>query len=139
MLELYSSHRYASRQSRRKFLQAGTLGFSGLTLAQLLRAEAAAGIKSSRKSVINIHLDGGPPQMDMIDMKPDSPSEVCGEFKPIPTVLPGFQICELMPKTAQTGRPVHRAVMGRHASGGDPQQVLSIIHAVHRGNRQFLR
>ncbi len=100
MLELYSSHRYASHQSRRKFLQAGTLGFSGLTLAQLLRAEAAAGIKSSRKSVINIHLDGGPPQMDMIDMKPDSPSQVRGEFKPIPTVLPGFQICELMPKTA---------------------------------------
>ncbi len=58
MLELYSSHRYASRQSRREFLQAGMLGISGLTLAQLLRAEAAAGIKSSRKSVINIHLDG---------------------------------------------------------------------------------
>ena len=33
-------------------------------------------------------------------MKPTSPAEVRGEFKPISTSLSGFQICELMPKTA---------------------------------------
>lgn len=91
--------------SRRGFLQIGTLGVAGLTmadltLADLLRAEAAAGIRSSRKAVINVHLDGGPPHLDMIDLKPAAPAEIRGEFQPIPTALAGFQICELLPKLA---------------------------------------
>jgi hypothetical protein len=86
--------------TRRHFLTAGALGFGGLTLADLLRAEEAAGIRSSRKSVLFIHLDGGPPQMDMIDPKPEAPVEIRGEFQPIRTKLPGLQVCELMPKVA---------------------------------------
>src|SRR5436190_16842269 len=93
-------HRHCDGLNRREFLTAGAVGFAGLTLAGLLRAEAAAGIKSSTKAVINIHLDGGPPQMDTIDLKPDAPVEVRGEFKPIATKVPGLQICELMPKLA---------------------------------------
>jgi hypothetical protein len=50
--------------------------------------------------VINIHLDGGPPQMDMIDLKPEAPAEIRGEFSPIATKIPGIQICELLPKIA---------------------------------------
>lgn len=86
--------------TRRHFLTAGALGLGGLTLADLLRAEAASGIRSSNKSVINIHLDGGPPQMDTIDLKPDAPIEIRGEFKPIATKVVGFQISEMMPKVA---------------------------------------
>ena len=96
MIELFRN----STKTRRDFLRVGATGLSGITLANLLRAEETAGIRNSRKSIINIHLDGGPPQMDMIDMKPTSPAEVRGEFKPISTSLSGFQICELMPKTA---------------------------------------
>jgi len=92
------------RSSRRSFLAAGAFGFGGLTLADLLRAEHAGGIRSSRKSVINVHLDGGPPQMDMIDMKPDAPTEIRGEFRSIPTALPGLRICELMPGLARLAR-----------------------------------
>ena len=40
--------------TRRTFLTAGALGFGGLTLANLLRAEAAAGIGSSNKAIINL-------------------------------------------------------------------------------------
>src|SRR5207253_9030214 len=87
--------------TRRGFLTAGALGFAGLTLADLLRAEAAAGIRSSHKAVINVHLDGGPPQLDTIDLKPQAPPELRGEFRPIATRLPGLQVCELMPKIAQ--------------------------------------
>jgi hypothetical protein len=93
-------YRHCDGINRRGFLTAGALGMGALTLADLLRAEAAAGIKSSTKAVINVHLDGGPPQMDMIDLKPDAPVEIRGEFKPIATKLLGFQICELMPKVA---------------------------------------
>lgn len=85
---------------RRSVLKAGVLGFAGLTLADLLRAEAKAGVRASTKSVINIHLDGGPPHMDMIDMKPEAPVEIRGEFSPISTRVPGIQVCELMPKLA---------------------------------------
>ena len=82
------------------FSRAGSVGVGGLMLSDLLRAEAAAGTGSSSKSVINIHLDGGPPQLDTIDMKPHAPREIRGEFLPIQTKLPGFQICELFPKLA---------------------------------------
>jgi hypothetical protein len=87
---------------RRSFLRAGIFGTSSLlTLPSLLRAEAAAGIGSSRKAVINIHLDGGPPQMDLIDPKPDAPSEIRGEFASIPTALPGVHVSELLPLLAR--------------------------------------
>jgi hypothetical protein len=100
--------------TRRQALVAGALGAGGLTLADLLRAEAAAGIKSSTRSVINIHLDGGPPHLDMIDLKPDAPVEIRGEFKPIATKLPGVQVCELMPRIA---RSAHRFVFIRSLVG----------------------
>src|SRR5436309_5399830 len=93
-------YRHCDGLTRRHFLTAGALGFGGLTLADLLRAEAMAGIRSSSKAVINIHLDGGPPHMDMIDLKPDAPVEIRGEFRPIATRVPGVQVCELMPKVA---------------------------------------
>jgi hypothetical protein len=94
------SYRHCDGISRRQFLAAGAMGLGGLTLADLLRAEAAAGIRSSSKAIINIHLDGGPPHLDMIDLKPDAPAEVRGEFKPIATKVPGLQVGELMPKLA---------------------------------------
>ena len=107
MLE-FSGNRvhHCDGQSRRSFLRAGALGFGGLTFADLLRAESEAGIGSSNKAIINIHLDGGPPQMDMIDPKPDAPSEIRGEFSSIPTSLPGVHFTELMPKLASIAHKI---------------------------------
>ena len=98
--------RNCSGVSRREFLRAGALGAAGFSLADLLAAEARAGIRSSHKAVINVHLDGGPPHLDMIDLKPDAPLQVRGEFKPISTAIPGFSICELMPRLAQSAGKV---------------------------------
>lgn len=101
MLSIHGkSFRHCDGVRRRVFLQAGVLGLGGLSLANLLRAEAAAGIGNSNKAIIQLHLDGGPPQMDMIDLKPAAPMEVRGEFQPIATALPGVAICELLPKLA---------------------------------------
>jgi hypothetical protein len=36
----------------------------------------------------------------MWDLKPEAPTEIRGEFKPIKTNVPGIQICELFPKLA---------------------------------------
>src|SRR5688572_8906854 len=91
---------YPRGPSRRRALIAGTTGFLGLTLADLLRAEEASGVRSSVKAVINVHLDGGPPQHDTIDPKPDAPEEIRGEFRDIPTTVAGLRLSELMPKVA---------------------------------------
>ena len=72
----------------------------GLSLQQLLRAESQVGIRQSHKSVIMIFLSGGPPHQDMVDLKPDAPVEVRGEFNPIRTKVPGIDICEHLPKLA---------------------------------------
>ena len=50
--------------------------------------------------MVNIHLDGGPSHLDMIDLKPECAVEIRGEFRPIDTRVPGFQVGELLPKLA---------------------------------------
>ena len=87
--------------TRRNFLQVGGMGAVGLTLPQLLRCEARAGIRNSHKSVILIYLVGGPPHQDMFDLKPDAPTEIAGPHRPISTNVPGIEISEHLPKLAQ--------------------------------------
>src|SRR5581483_5935879 len=48
-----------------------------------------------------IYLPGGPSHMDMWDIKTEAPVEFRGEFKAIPTSVPGVQICEHMPLQAR--------------------------------------
>jgi hypothetical protein len=86
--------------SRRDCLLIGSTGISGLTLSNILRAEQRAGLGRSTKAIINVHLDGGPPQLDTIDPKPLAPVEIRGEFAAIDTALPGLQICEHLPRLA---------------------------------------
>jgi hypothetical protein len=86
--------------SRRSFLQLGGLALGGLSLPDLLRCEAASGMKSSHKSVIMIFLSGGPPHQDMVDLKPDAPADVRGDFNPIRTNVPGLDVCEHLPRLA---------------------------------------
>jgi uncharacterized protein (DUF1501 family) len=92
--------RYCDGLSRRSFLTVGALGVGGLTLPGLLRAEAGAG-KKSHKSVIMVYLSGGLAHQDTFDLKPNAPAEVRGEFKPIPTNVPGVQFGEHLPRLAK--------------------------------------
>lgn len=107
---------YCDRISRRSFVQAGALGVGGLMLPDLLRAEEAAGIGKSEKSLINIFLGGGPSHTDMFDLKPNAPIEYRGEFSPIKTNVSGMEICEHMPKLATMADKyaVIRSVVGTY-------------------------
>ena len=87
--------------SRRNFIRIGALGLGGLALPQLLQAETQSGIRRSHKAVIMIYLPGGPPHQDTFDLKLEAPSEIRGEFRPIPTNVAGLQICEHLPKIAR--------------------------------------
>jgi len=88
--------------SRRSFLTMGTLGVAGLSLGDVLRLRASERQTAAPDtSVIFIWLAGGPPHMDMYDMKPDAPEEYRGQFRPIRTNVSGMDVCELMPLHAQ--------------------------------------
>jgi hypothetical protein len=86
--------------SRRDFLTIGGALLGGLSLPKLLEAETASGGNASHKAIINVFLPGGPPHIDMWDLKPDAPVEIRGEYKPIKTKVPGIEICELFPQMA---------------------------------------
>lgn len=92
--------------SRREMLRVGGLSALGLSLPMLARGRQAAAaplqnLSGKRaKSCIILFLMGGPPQHSTWDPKPDAPKEVRGEFGPISTVVPGMQLCELLPHTS---------------------------------------
>lgn len=102
-----------SRPTRRNFLQVGSVGLLGLSLEGYLAQRAAvASEKTTAKArnVIMIFLTGGPPTIDMWDMKPDAPASIRGEFQPRETSVPGVQICEHLPLLA---KEMHRVTLVR--------------------------
>lgn len=124
--------------SRRSFLEAGSLALGGLTLSQFLRmkAEAAAKPAVEDPAVILIWLQGGPSHMETYDLKPEAPVDYRGEMRPIRTVVPGMDICELLPLHAKVadrfnlirsishGFANHAGGAGRFLSGRDPIRPL---------------
>ncbi len=93
---------------RREFLQVGASSLLGFGLPSLLagRALSATGQaeRGKSRSVILVLLTGGMSHIDCLDMKPDAPAEIRGEFKPMSTAVPGIQICEHLPKLAERMR-----------------------------------
>ena len=134
MLSFWQRHREGSgRFTRRQVLQVGSLGISALSLADLLRNRAHAGVSSdiSNTSVIHVFLGGGPSHIDTFDLKPNAPSEIRGEFKPIATNLPGVTICEHLPRLAQT---LDKVAIIRSVSHNEPNH-LPASHWVMTGYR----
>jgi hypothetical protein len=89
--------------SRREILQVGGLGLLGLTLTDWFRSRGAtAGTPATTReaSCIFLFLSGGPSHFETFDPKPGAPLEIRGPYGPIPTRVPGLQICELLPQLA---------------------------------------
>ena len=98
------NHRHTIGINRREFLQVGYSGLLGVGLSSLF-AQRAAAVQNGRaaarpKSVIVIFLSGGLSQHDSLDMKPEAPAGIAGDFRPIATRVPGVQICEHLPRLA---------------------------------------
>lgn len=87
--------------SRRSFMSIGTMAVGGLTLTDLLRAEQQSGSKHGNKAVVLVYLSGGISHQDTVDLKPEAPSEIRGEFNPISTNVPGILVSEKLPLLAQ--------------------------------------
>lgn len=87
---------------RRTLLKFGTFALGGLGLGDILRLKAEAGLPpADDRAVIFLWLPGGPPHMEMYDLKPDAPSEYRGELRPIDTNVPGIEVSELLPLHAK--------------------------------------
>src|SRR4051812_48117435 len=70
-------------------------------MLDVLRAQKALGAPAARANhLIVCWLGGGPPHLDMFDMKPDAPEDYRGPFKPIATKVPRLQVGELLPRLA---------------------------------------
>jgi hypothetical protein len=85
--------------SRRGLLQVGFSAALGLSLPRLVQAEKARVRRA--KSLIIVFLTGGPSHHETFDPKPDAPPEIRGEFKTIPTSVPGLRIAEHLPQIAK--------------------------------------
>ena len=110
----HTEHIQGDAISRREWLRVGGLGAFGLSLPALLRAgqqitpappplgRSLHGATFGRaKNVIFLWLQGGPPQHETFDPKPDAPADIRGPFRPIATNVPGIRFCELLPRTAR--------------------------------------
>jgi hypothetical protein len=119
MLRILGSPRTAcDGPTRREVLRVGGLSlFGSITLPRLIEAadRSAARPPGRAKSIILLNLYGGPSHLDMFDMKPKAPVEIRGEFKPIPSSLPGLDVCEHLPKLA---RWMHRGTLIRSVTHG---------------------
>ncbi|MEI8381563.1 MAG: DUF1501 domain-containing protein [Planctomycetota bacterium] len=112
--------------TRRGVLQVGSLGLAGLglSLPRLLANEDSEQrrIKPLADNCILLFLNGGPSHLDMWDMKPNAPDGIRGEFAPISTSLPGYQLSEHMPRLAQqmhlatVVRSMNHSVNNSHAA-----------------------
>ena len=112
-------NRLCDGRTRREWLRVGGLSALGLGLGELLQAGSGAkpasagppdpslvrGLEGATfgraKNVIFLWLQGGPPQHETFDPKPDAPAEIRGPFRPIATNVPGIRFCELLPRTAR--------------------------------------
>ncbi len=98
--------------SRRDFLRVGGAGLIGLTLNNVLRAQAvseAAAVSAGAstrpgwgkaKHLLIIYLQGGPSHLDLWDPKENVPDNVRSDFKTIPTRIPGVHFTEVLPRLA---------------------------------------
>src|SRR2546429_2452327 len=100
---LGSPRRCCDGLTRRETLKAGALSLLGgyFGLPALLQANDKPAHAGKARSVILLYLLGGAATQDMWDLKPDAPSGIRSEFKPVATSAPGIQVCEHLPKMAR--------------------------------------
>jgi hypothetical protein len=117
--------------TRRGFVQVGFSSVLGLGLGSVLanRAKAQTSKPRKSKSLIVVFLTGACSHHDTFDMKPDAPTEIRGQFKPIATSVNGLQICEHLPYLA---RLMHHCTLVRSLAHREDNHLLA-THQVLTG------
>ena len=94
-------------RSLRHLTRRELLGSSALSSLSFLAANSDASaarrppLSGKARACIFLHITGGPAQQETFDMKPEATGTARGEFNPIASRVPGIDVCEWMPRTAQ--------------------------------------
>ena len=117
--------------SRRDFLQIGTLGIGGFTLAQLLQMRALASTTGQShihdKAVVLLFLSGGASHIETFDPKMAAPEGTRSTTGAVQTSMPGVQFGGTFPLLAQHA---HRMAIVRslsHRIGGHEQAIVHML------------
>jgi hypothetical protein len=106
--------------SRREWLTLSSAGVVGYSLSGWLGqlADAAANDPRRRRSCILLWMNGGPSQIDTFDPKEGHVNG--GQFRAIPTAVPGIRISEHLPRLAAAMRDIAiiRSMSTREADHG---------------------
>lgn len=118
--------------SRRHWLQVGYSGLLGLGLNSLARPSSGiaaenAETPSRAKSLVIVFCTGAISHHDTLDMKPNAPAEIRGEFNPVQTSVAGTQICEHLPRLATLA---HKYALVRTLSHKDNNHLMSTHHVL---------
>lgn len=100
------------------------MALPGFQFVQRLRA-AAPELKKQGKRIIMLWMSGGPPTIDLWDLKPGAPTAF--DDKPIETAVSGVQISPLLPKVASQMQ--HLAIVrSLSTTEGDHNRGTDLMH-----------
>ena len=109
------------QHTRRNFLKS-SIGLTGLSVPSLLSLVSRASTRAPKaKSCIVLYTWGGMSHYESFDPKPNAPSDIRGEFKPISTATPGIQFCEHLPLLAKHSEKMAIVRSIHHRHGGHQQ------------------
>ena len=123
----------SSSLSRRELLRTGLVGFTSLSLAELLRIRAMAEAQNpaakpaEKTAVILVWLRGGGSHLETFDPKPDAPADYRGPYGPIETNVAGIRIGELLPRLSKLADKYALLRSVAHTGGGHPAGSLQIL------------
>ncbi len=119
---------FRTQLPRRQWLRMGLGGFTSLSLANVLKAQAQSAVVAQQPTaIILVWLRGGASHLDTFDPKPNAPSEYRGPFRPIPTNVPGIQVTELLPQLAKIADQYAIVRSLAHTGGGHPAGSLQVL------------
>ncbi len=123
-------NRTCAGYSRRDFLRIGALGAGSLSLADMLRTKAEAGVGPGvlrDKSVVLLFLQGGPPHIEFFDPKMSAPTEIHSNTGEVATRLPGVTFGATFPRLAALADRL--AIVRSYGSGNGGHSYGEVLSA----------
>ena len=127
-----SSQRHPTKVSRREMLRIGTLGLSGLGLADLLKTRASAGTGAVRdKAVVLLFLGGGPSHIETFNPNCDQPAPYCSLTGDVATDVPGIRFGGTFPQLATVADKMSIVRSFRHGNSNHSAAVPLVLSGGH--------
>ena len=128
MLRIYTGNgKQDVKDSRRDFLQIGSLMLGSLTLPQLLHARAENVNFVKDKSVVLLYLSGGASQIETFDPKMAAPAEIRSVNGEVSTSLSGVTFGATLQKLAQRARQMSVIRSHNHSVGAHEQAHVHVL------------